>query len=181
MGLYIKILLIVFGLAYLVSPMDIIPEILIPYLGWIDDGVVLATIFYMLKHGRLPEFVFRGKKPGFWQTFFRPRSTSDPSNTARQKQKSDPGRSTGNTSHQTERTEKTQTTSEAEPNPRLSPWEILGVDKYATKSQIQSAYKEAVKKYHPDKVSHLGEEFSTLANQKFLEIQDAYNTLMKQT
>ena len=47
------------------------------------------------------------------------------------------------------------------------------------KKKIQAAYKEAIKKYHPDKLSHLGEEFSILANEKFIEIQNAYDILMK--
>jgi DnaJ-class molecular chaperone len=51
------------------------------------------------------------------------------------------------------------------------------VDDSASWSEIQTAYKNKAKQYHPDKLSHLGEEFSNLANEKFLEIQQAYVTL----
>jgi DnaJ like chaperone protein len=50
----------------------------------------------------------------------------------------------------------------------------LGVEASATAEEIKSAYRELVKKYHPDKVGHLGEEFQELAHRKFLEIQGAY-------
>ena len=60
------------------------------------------------------------------------------------------------------------------------PYQTLGVPPGARWEQIQAAYKENIKKYHPDKVSHLGEEFTTLANEKFLRIQAAYNTLKTQ-
>jgi DnaJ-class molecular chaperone len=51
------------------------------------------------------------------------------------------------------------------------------VDESASWADIQTAYKNKAKQYHPDKLSHLGEEFSTLANEKFLEIQQAYAKL----
>ncbi|MFU8769624.1 MAG: DUF1232 domain-containing protein, partial [Desulfotignum sp.] len=44
---YQKILLVLFGLVYLISPVDVIPELLVPFLGWVDDGVVLYCIYYL--------------------------------------------------------------------------------------------------------------------------------------
>ena len=35
-------------------------------------------------------------------------------------------------------------------------------------------------KYHPDKVSHLGEEFSKVAEEKFKAINDAYQKIKKE-
>ncbi len=140
MSLYLKIVLIIFGLAYLISPIDIIPDLLLPFVGWIDDGVVIATIVYLIRYGKLPNFFF--KKQGFFK---------QPSN-------------------------QKKTSSSAIPK---SPYEILGIGPNASKKEIQTAYKDAIKKYHPDKLSHLGEEFSDLANEKFLEIQKAHDSLMK--
>ncbi|MBN2060382.1 MAG: DnaJ domain-containing protein [Deltaproteobacteria bacterium] len=57
------------------------------------------------------------------------------------------------------------------------PYEVLGVGKKASQDQIRSAYKSLAAKYHPDKVSHLGEEFKELAEQRFKEIQEAYQKL----
>ena len=51
-----KIILGLFALAYLISPVDIIPDLLLPFLGWIDDGVILAAVVYMMRYGRLPDF-----------------------------------------------------------------------------------------------------------------------------
>ncbi len=63
MSLYFKIILVIFGLAYFISPVDVIPDLLLPYFGWIADGVVLATIIYMIRYGRLPNFLFNRKNP----------------------------------------------------------------------------------------------------------------------
>lgn len=181
MSLYYKVILAIFGLAYFISPVDVIPDLLLPYIGWIDDGIVFATIFYMIRYGRLPSFLFNKKNP-----FAPPRAKTNrfsatrgpsSSNTANHrkssaaynsKEKTAPGPNPGKT------TKKTGT-----PPQQKTPYDILGIKKNATKKELQTAYKEAIKKYHPDKLSHLGEEFSTLANEKFLEIQTAYESLLK--
>ncbi len=158
MSLYLKIILILFGLAYLISPVDIIPDILLPFVGWIDDGVVLWAIFHLIRYGELPRF-FSKKKPGDTQTFSK-----------NQKGKADNRRS--------DRGEPPPDRSSKTKKKTFRPaHEILGVSANATRMEIQTAYKEKIKKYHPDKVSHLGEEFSNLAKEKFVEIQRAYDRL----
>ncbi|MBW2094412.1 MAG: DnaJ domain-containing protein [Deltaproteobacteria bacterium] len=57
------------------------------------------------------------------------------------------------------------------------PYQVLGVDRNASPEEIKQAYKQLAGKYHPDKVSHLGQEFQTLAEQRFKEIQEAYEAL----
>ena len=59
------------------------------------------------------------------------------------------------------------------------PYEILGIKPGAGMEEIQAAYRRAVQAYHPDKVSHLGKEFQDLAQEKFIEIQEAYEKLLK--
>ena len=149
MNLYLKIMLILFGLAYLISPVDIIPDLLVPYVGWIDDSLVIFAIYHLIRHGELPWFLFKKKRVGGTQ-----KSTGNYEKTSRHR------------------------------NPKQAPYEnadheILGVPANATWEEIQKAYKEKIKQYHPDKVSHLGEEFSHLASEKFLEIQKAYDALKK--
>ena len=39
--------------------------------------------------------------------------------------------------------------------------------------EIQRAYREQVKLYHPDRVAHLGEELQELATRKTIELRDA--------
>ncbi|MGI6065636.1 MAG: DnaJ domain-containing protein [Bacillota bacterium] len=55
-------------------------------------------------------------------------------------------------------------------------YEILGVRENATKEEIRDAYRELVKKYHPDK--YRDNPLSDLAEEKMKEINEAYNYLM---
>jgi len=57
------------------------------------------------------------------------------------------------------------------------PLVILGLDDDATDEEIEERYRELLKKYHPDKVSHLGEEFAEVAHEKIIELQKAYDEL----
>jgi uncharacterized membrane protein YkvA (DUF1232 family) len=67
------------------------------------------------------------------------------------------------------------------PDPRneaeKDPYQILGVSRNASKQEIKSAFRKQAQRYHPDRVSHLGEEFQQLAKEKFQEIQKAYEIL----
>ena len=57
---------------------------------------------------------------------------------------------------------------------------VLGVPNTATHDEIKKAYRDLTKKYHPDKVQHLGEEFKQQAEKKMQEINAAYDELSKQ-
>lgn len=58
------------------------------------------------------------------------------------------------------------------------PYAILGIKRSASTEEIKSAYRLQAGRYHPDKVCHLGGEFQRLAEEKFREIQWAYEHLM---
>jgi hypothetical protein len=60
---------------------------------------------------------------------------------------------------------------------RKDPYAILGVSHDASPEEIKAAYRQLASQYHPDKVQHLGEEFKRLAEVRFKEIQQAYETL----
>jgi hypothetical protein len=66
----------------------------------------------------------------------------------------------------------------AAPKPQ-SPYDILGVTPGASKEEIKAAYRDLANRYHPDKVAHLGEELQALAEQRFKDIQDAYQELTR--
>ena len=59
------------------------------------------------------------------------------------------------------------------------PFTVLGVDRTASVETIKKAYRELVNKYHPDKVDHLGEEFKALAEKRFKQIQQAYQSTLQ--
>jgi DnaJ like chaperone protein len=57
------------------------------------------------------------------------------------------------------------------------PWSVLGVGRNASAEDIKRAYRQLAMTYHPDKMIHLGEEFRDLAENRFKEIQRAYQEL----
>ena len=59
----------------------------------------------------------------------------------------------------------------------LDPWQVLQLEPGASPDEIHTAYKAQLLKYHPDRVSHLGDEFQQLAHRKTLAIRQAYTIL----
>ncbi|WP_299047293.1 TerB family tellurite resistance protein [uncultured Polaribacter sp.] len=56
-------------------------------------------------------------------------------------------------------------------------YKILEIEKSASNSEIKTAYRKMVKKYHPDKLRDLGEEHIKGAKEKFQSIQEAYEKI----
>ncbi len=52
---------------------------------------------------------------------------------------------------------------------------VLGVSESAGEMEIRAAYRSQLAKYHPDKVTHLGDEFYDLASRRTKEIIEAYD------
>ena len=61
-----------------------------------------------------------------------------------------------------------------------SAYKILGLDSKSNNSEIKLAYRKMAAKFHPDKVAHLGEEFTKVAEEKFKAINDAYQKIKKE-
>jgi len=59
-------------------------------------------------------------------------------------------------------------------------YKILGVDKTVSDEEIKKAYRKLAVKYHPDKVSYLGEDIKKAANEKFQKINEAYEKIKKE-
>jgi len=59
-------------------------------------------------------------------------------------------------------------------------YKILEISKNATNEEVKSAYRKMAVKYHPDKVSHMGDEYKSSAKQKFQKMKDAYDNIKKQ-
>ena len=65
-------------------------------------------------------------------------------------------------------------------NSKENAYKILEIDKSATNDEIKKAYRKMAKKYHPDKVIHLGKEHQKGAEEKFRQVQAAYEQLQKE-
>lgn len=59
-----------------------------------------------------------------------------------------------------------------------NPYEVLGISPSATDEEVKKAYRELSRKYHPD--SYVNNPLADLAEEKFKEVQQAYELIMKQ-
>ena len=57
------------------------------------------------------------------------------------------------------------------------PYSVLGVERTASEAEIKSAYKQLVRKYHPDR--YPDPDMAELANEKMSEINTAYDRIME--
>ena len=62
---------------------------------------------------------------------------------------------------------------------RLDPYEVLGLSPSASDSDLKSAYRRLVKKYHPDALQGMGEDVVKEAEASFRQIQAAYEELCR--
>ncbi len=69
---------------------------------------------------------------------------------------------------------------QAQPQPStINPYELLGIDKDASLEKIKKAYRDKLKKFHPDVVENLklGPEYKEMFEEKTREIQKAFELL----
>ncbi len=60
----------------------------------------------------------------------------------------------------------------------MDPYKILGVLPSASNDEIKKAYRDLSRKYHPD--SYIDNPLSELAEEKFKEVQESYEQIMKE-
>lgn len=61
-----------------------------------------------------------------------------------------------------------------------SSYKILEIAPSATNDEVKKAYRRMAMKYHPDKVSHLGDDFRKTADEKFKKVNEAYEKIKKE-
>jgi DnaJ like chaperone protein len=147
-----KIVLMVLGLLYVLSPFDILPDWFIGW-GWLDDGVIA---FLMAR---------------FLLERFRNSGAAEPDARTGDKGAGSEHTSSG---YRHEGDGQDQNASKSR-----DPYQVLEVTRDASADEIKKAYLRLANQYHPDKVMHLGKEFRVLAELKFKEIQQAYEELKK--
>jgi len=59
-------------------------------------------------------------------------------------------------------------------------YKILDISKSSSPDEIKKAYRKMARKYHPDRVQHLGEEHIAGAKEKFQKVQEAYEKIKKE-
>ena len=61
-----------------------------------------------------------------------------------------------------------------------SAYAVLEISPSASNDDVKSAYRRMAMKKHPDKVATLGPEVQKAAEEKFRQIQEAYETIKRQ-
>jgi DnaJ like chaperone protein len=148
-----KLIFLILAGLYTLNPYDIIPDLLVGW-GWLDDLIIWILLWKFLAS--------RTYKLNQHQRF--DQQTDNRFKRGGQQQFSGWSHSDSQDQY-------------AETDPAWDPHRILGVSGNATAEEIKHAYRELANKYHPDKLEHLGDEFKTLAEKRFKEIQQAYQEL----
>lgn len=145
-----KWIYILLAILYTLFPYDLLPDF-ITGLGWVDDLIVLGFLARFL-------YLQLGKAR-------RDENIGTPGTDQRNRQRGE--RTVDDENRSNGRFES------------ADPYTVLGVDRSASEAHIKKAYRELVGRYHPDKVDHLGEEFKMLAEERFKQIQQAYQKILQ--
>ena len=142
-----KWLYVILAIIYSLFPYDLLPDFLVG-LGWVDDLIVIGLVLRFL-----------------YLQLNKSQPTQKDKAADYQHQSKGEGQGNDDAKGSAGRFDSTD------------PYIVLGIDESASEETIKGAYRELVGQYHPDKVAHLGEEFKRLAEERFKQIQQAYQTI----
>jgi uncharacterized membrane protein YkvA (DUF1232 family) len=161
---------------YLLSPLDLIPD-RIPVFGLIDD---IITLFWLVKKYRQLTGTKDNVKSST-KTSSKAQAQSGPSASGKKQYSSSSANQNAQGSQNSQSSQSDSKKAEAKPQKGYNPYKILGVNQATSREELDKRYKELARKYHPDRVNHLGKEFQELAHEKMVEIQKAYDELRKKS
>jgi hypothetical protein len=146
-------LLLVLCVLYVLSPVDLLPDVLgLP--GRFDDLLVaLGTLYYLYTHSKKIPGAGRSRRAGA-------------ANEGRRGQE--------------ERREYKDSSSGRAAREPYDPYSVLEVNRGEDLEGIRSRYKEKLLQYHPDRVQHLGKEFQDMAELRTKEITEAYQRILRE-
>ena len=148
-----KLLLLILAGLYTINPYDLVPDIMVGT-GWLDDLIIWVLVWRYLASQK-KKFTNYGH---FYQQADK-HTENTKRNSYRNQQR---WGATDQNFHDTQ---------------PWDPYRTLEIDRNASAAEIKQAYRELANKYHPDKLEHLGDEFRILAENRFKEIQRAYQEL----
>jgi len=146
-----KLVLSLLALLYFLLPHDLFPDVVLGW-GWLDD-LIVAYFLWRFYRGRGLPFNFFQNRAG-------------PDSSQEDQESKQYWRDSENYSEGVQESK--------------DPYKILQISRDASQEEIRAAYKDLAGKYHPDKVLHLGQEFQAMAEERFKEIQEAYQKLSNQ-
>jgi len=147
---------IVGALGYFIFPMDAIPDF-IPGVGYSDDlGVLIVALTAVLTHIK-PEHREQARELIQWKW----------TRTTPKDGEHEEACGQGNNDHKNGHYKDLA-------NSEQYCARVLGLEGNITSSAIRERYLALVKRYHPDRVQHLGVEFQKMAEQKLKDINEAY-------
>lgn len=149
-----KILLSILGVCYALFPYDLLPDFLVGF-GWLDDLIILGLLWRYVYSPIRKKYSYANAYQGYRQS----------------------SRSDGKEGFSWKNGASSSDSRSSKDAKVKDPWSVLGIRRGASLEEIKRAYRQLAMKYHPDKMIHLGEEFRELAENRFKEIQQAYQEL----
>ncbi len=142
-------------IAYLIYPLDLVPDMLMPGLGSVDDVLLIVIAWRNLRRYVKAEHIKMARsRLGI--------KSRDGGPKDHHKKRDNSGR------------KNTRTTTEQYYA------EVLGLGADRSMPAIKQKYWELAKQYHPDLVQHLGIELRQVADQKMKNLNDAYQFFKSQ-
>ena len=168
----IRYLFILIGILYLLSPYDLLPDFT-GLIGRLDDLLVACYLIY--QYHRIKRRTARVE-----ETHHSRGNSGGTAKTDRTHANAHHARFDYERAHHANQGWKKNTEEDhpqSKESAQFDPYAVFSLSPQASMDEIEARYRELMKKYHPDRVTHLGAEFQKLAHERTVEIQRAFEML----